>query len=130
MRLFTSFFKYMIFAIVVLMLSGFSLWHNPKRDRFLIPEKFTGTVYVYFQVPGAPPLKKEDGYRLIIVPDSGIVKTSSDPIGGKLHDEYWLYSSDGKRRRMSDGKLGSLYTTAEKNPSGQLEMILVFKVLK
>jgi hypothetical protein len=126
---FTSLAKYFIVAVIILMLSGFSLWHNPKRDRFLIPDKFTGTVYVYFQVPGAPTLKMEDGYRLIIVPDSGVVKTSSDLIPGKLHDEYWLYSCE-KRIRMSPYKLGGGGTVKQKNALGQQEIYFQFEVLK
>jgi len=129
MRPFASLIKYFIVGVVILMLSGFSLWYNPKRDRFLIPEKFNGTVYVYFQVSGTPPLKMEDGYRLIVVPDSGIVKTSSDLIPGKLHDEYWLYAGE-KRIRMSPYKLGGGVTVEQKNALGQQEIYFKFEVLK
>ena len=129
MRLFTSLAKYCIIVIVILMLSGFSLWYNPKRYRYLIPEKFFGTVYVYFQVSDAPPLNMEDGYRLIIVPDSGIVKTSSDGMWGEHHDEFWLYSA-GKRTRMSPYKLGGGATTERKNALGQREIFFQFEVLK
>ncbi len=129
MRLLTTLLKYCIIAVVILMLSGFSLLYNPKRDRFLIPEKFTGTVYVYFQVPGAPPLKMEDGYRLIVIPESGVAKTSSDLIPGKLHDEYWFYSGE-KRIRMSPYKLGGGGTVKQKNALGQQEIYFQFEVLK
>ncbi len=130
MRSFTIFAKYFVVVFMILMLSGFSLWYNPKRNRYLIPEKFTGTVYVYYKVPGAEPLKMEDGYRLIIVPDSGIVKTSSEPIGGKLHDEHWLYSSNGKRRRMPPDKMGGGGTVERNNSSGQQEIFFRFDILK
>ena len=130
MRFLTTLIKYIIFAIVILMLFGFSLFDNPKRYRFLIPEKFNGTVYVYFQVSDAPPLKMEDGYQLIVIPESGVVKTSSEPIGGKLHDEYWLYSADGKRRRMPPEKMGGGGTVERKNASGQHEIFYQFNILK
>lgn len=119
-----SIIKFFIVASVILALLGF--FDNPKRHRFLIPEGFTGTVYVYFQVAGAPPLKKEDGYDLIVIPADGVVKTSSDTIGGKLHDEYWFYS-DGKKYRMPPNKLGGGWTERQ---SGQQEIILKFEVLK
>lgn len=125
----SSLVKYFTITFLILTLSGFALLHNPKRDRFLIPEKFTGTVYVYFQVPGAPALKMEDGYRLIIVPDSGIVKTSSELIPGKLHDEYWLYSGE-KRIPMSPYKIGGGATVERKNALGQQEIYFQFEVLK
>lgn len=105
------------------------MMNNPKRNRYLIPDNFYGTVYVYYEVPGAPPLKYEDGYKLVVVPDNGVVKTSSEHIGGKLHDEYWLYSGE-KRVRMSPNKLGSRYTVEQKNSLGQQEFFLRFDVLK
>lgn len=123
-----SIIKYFIAATVILVLFGFGLFREPpKRDRFLISEHFTGKVYVHFQVPGAEPLKKEDGYRVIVIPADGVVKTSSELIGGKLHDEYWLYSDDGKKYRMPPNKLGGLWTERYK---GQQEIILIFEVLK
>ncbi len=122
-----SVIKYFIAASVILVLLGF--FDNPKRYRFLIPEHFTGTVYVYFQVSGAEPLKKEDGFQVIVVPDNGVVKTSSELIGGKLHDEYWLYS-DGKKYRMPTNKLGGGGTVKQKGASGQQEIILQFDVVK
>lgn len=112
------------------MLSGFSLWYNPKRYRYLIPEKFVGIIYVYFQVPDAEPLKIEDGYQLIVVPESGIVKTSSDLIAGKLHDEHWLYSSNGKRRKMPPDKIGGGGTVKQRNSSGQQEFYFQFEILR
>lgn len=124
-----SMIKYFIAASVILLLFGFGFFDNPKRYRFLIPENFTGTVYVYLQVPGAEPLKIEDGFQVIIVPDNGVVKTSSEPIGGKLHDEYWLYSG-GKRYRMPTNKLGGGGTVKQKDQFGQQEIFLQFNVLK
>ncbi|HHT9145971.1 MAG TPA: DUF6843 domain-containing protein [Candidatus Wunengus sp. YC61] len=124
---FTSVIKYFIAASVILILFGF--FDNPKRYRFLIPKNFTGTVYVYFQVSGAEALKKEDGFQVIVVPDNGVVKTSSELIGGKLHDEYWLYS-DGKKYRMSPNKLGGGGTVEQKDSFGQQEIFLQFNLLK
>lgn len=123
----TSLLKFSAIASVVLVLVGF--FNNPKRYRYLIPEKFSGTVYVYFKVPGASPLKIEDGFQLIVVPENGVVKTSSEPIGGKLHDEFWLYSGE-KRYRIPPNKIGGGGTTERKNALGQQEIFFQFNVLK
>jgi len=114
-----------MFAVVVI---GGCL-NNPKRNRYLIPQDFAGTVYVYYNVPRAEPLKMEDGYRLIIIPDIGVTRTSLEHIGGKFHDEFWLYSGD-KRIKMSPYKLGGGATVERKNDLGQEEMFFRFNVLK
>jgi len=104
-----------VYSIVKLMLVIFAAatiggcLNNPKRDRYLIPHDFVGTVYVHYNVPTAKPLTMEDGYRLVIIPYSGIVHTSSDLMGGKFHDEYWLVNGD-KRVMMSPYKLGGGWT--------------------
>ncbi|KQC06500.1 MAG: hypothetical protein APR54_07150 [Candidatus Cloacimonas sp. SDB] len=116
--------KILIILCAVLIVGG--CLNKPKRDRFLIPDKFVGMVSVYYEVQGAEPLKMEDGYRLVVVPNSGIVRTSSEAIGGKLHDEYWLYSGN-KRTKMSLYKRGGLWTEGQ---LGQKEVCLKFEVLK
>jgi hypothetical protein len=127
MKNFRSIITLMAMMSFVLAIGG--CLNNPKRDRFLIPQDFTGTVYVYYEVPGAEPLKMEDGYRLIVIPSSGVTRTSSALIGGKLHNEYWLYLGD-KRTTMSPYKLGGGGTVEQKNSLGQQEIFFQFDVLK
>lgn len=124
-----SWSKYLVLAITIPIITGMGMMVNPKRNRYLIPEKFHGTVYVYYNVKDALPLPMEDGYRLIIVPDNGIVKTSSEIMGGKFHDEYWLYSGE-RKSLMSPHKLGGGYTVKQKNNMGEDEIIHEFDVLK
>lgn len=101
--------------------------NDTKRHRILIPEGYHGTVYVYFGVKGAPPLKMEDGYQLIIVPNNGIVRTSSELIGGKLHDEYYLYSEKG-RTTLPPQRLGGGGTSEKSNASGEREQCSFFEI--
>jgi len=121
-----------VYSIVKLMLVIFAAatiggcLNNPKRDRYLIPHDFVGTVYVHYNVPTAKPLTMEDGYRLVIIPYSGIVHTSSDLMGGKFHDEYWLVNGD-KRVMMSPYKLGGGWTEQQE---GHQEITSIFRVLK
>ncbi len=126
MKVFSG-FRILLAVCAVAVLGG--CLNNPKRNRYLIPHDFAGTVYVFYKVPGAEPLKMEDGYRLVVIPDNGIARTSSEPIGGKLHDEYWLYSGN-KRTKMSPYKLGGGWTEERKNALGQDEIFFAFQVLK
>ena len=119
--------RYFLLLLLLTIFTG--MMSNPKRYRILIPEKFSGTVQIYHSVAGADKLKLEDGYLLIIVPENGIFKTSSEPMPGKLHDEYWLYSGN-KRERMSPYKLGGGGTIEQINSLGQHEVFYEFRVLK
>lgn len=127
MKSFASLINCVLMFLFLMIITG--MMSNPKRNRYLIPESFYGTVYIYYNVAGADPLAMEDGYRLIIVPENGVVKTSSEQIGGKLHDEFWLYSGD-KRVRMSPDKLGGGASIKQKNSLGQQEKFFQFEVLK
>lgn len=97
MRFFPS-FKILILLFFFVMISGCGE-DKPKRYKFLIPEYFTGTVHIYFGVQEAEPLKMEDGYKLIVVPDDGNVSTCSEYITGNFHDEYRIYT--GKKMHPS-----------------------------
>ncbi len=123
----TSAPRYLLLLLLLIVIVG--MMNNPKRNRYLIPEKFYGTVYVYYNVKDAPPLPMEDGFRLIVVPENGIVRTSSPPIGGEFYDEEWLYSGE-KRVRMSPYKLGGGSTVQQKNSLGEQEVFHKFNVLK
>ena len=115
-----------IIILIIIALSG--CLQNPKRNRYLIPLNFHGTVYVYYKVNGAPPLVIEDGYRLVVVPDSGVVHTSTEIMPGKLHDEYLLYSASGRMKLPPQRIGGGAVDEREKN-NGEREIISWFEVL-
>ena len=83
----------------------------PKRDKFLIPEGYSGNLAVTFSVRGAPQLPLEDGYRVIMFDKTGVVKTSSEGMPGKLKDEYYFYS-ENSRRPLEPKELGGGFTEA------------------
>jgi hypothetical protein len=103
---------------------------NPKGYRILIPESFSGTAYIYHDVPEAERLT-EDGYRLVILNEKGVARVPPEPeeIGGKPYTEYWLYSGN-QRKRMSPYKLGGGATIEQTNSLGQRERFFQFQVLK
>lgn len=75
---------------------------QPARtnQRFVLPEGFSGALRVYYGIDGAPPLPVENGWRLIEVPRSGIVETSSAIEYGKGLDVIV--------RRTPEGELATL----------------------
>jgi len=83
----------------------------PKRDRYLIPENYSGWLCVKYSVPGAPALEMEDGYRLVKLPAQGVVETSTEGMPGKFKDEFWRYSG-ATRRQMNEKELGGGHTIA------------------
>lgn len=52
-------------------------WGRAQAETYLVPEDFEGPVFVVFEQAEAGPLPIVDGQRIIDVPSSGIVVTSS-----------------------------------------------------
>ena len=128
MNLSTTTARIILATFVIVAIGG--CLNNPKSYRFLIPRDFVGRVYVYFNVPGAEPLQTEDGYQLIIIPNSGIYHTSSAPLmGGEFHSEHWLYFGN-ERTKMSPYKIGGGGSVNRKNSNGKQELFIHFEVLK
>ncbi|HLY36650.1 MAG TPA: hypothetical protein VKU61_01355 [Candidatus Binatia bacterium] len=67
-------------------------------DRYLLPDGYAGWVQITFNVPAAPYFPREDGFRLVTVPDTGEVETSEVPSYGEgyIHQYYWV-RADGSR---------------------------------
>ena len=57
--------------------------------KFFLPVQFTGKIKLTYGVEGAEPLAVEDGYKIIDVPLSGIVETSSNQEWGRAVDEFY-----------------------------------------
>ena len=100
----------------LLVFSGL-LWslgaNTPKRDRYLIPEGYAGWLCVTYSVSGAPPLKIEDGFRLIKFSSSGVVDTSTEGMPGKYKDEFWFYGDNNLRQMNIEKEMGGGYTVAK-----------------
>ena len=72
--------------VTTLVLAGVVIWRlqvvsepAPARtnQRFVLPEGFAGPLRVYYGVAGAPPLAVDDGWRVLNIPRSGLLETSS-----------------------------------------------------
>jgi hypothetical protein len=86
--------------------------NTPKRDRYLIPEGYRGWLCTTYLAAGEPPLPIEDGFRLIKFDASGIVRTSSEGLPGKLKDEFFVYSGANRRPLNTRREMGGGFTTA------------------
>lgn len=85
----------------------------PKRERYLIPEGYFGWLCVSYSVSGAPPLEKEDGFRLVRFSPSGVIETSTEGMPGKYKDEFWFYGGNALRKMNIEKEMGGGYTVAK-----------------
>lgn len=65
------------------------------NQRFVLPEGFAGPLRVYYGISGAPALPVEEGWRVITVPRSGHVETSSPIEYGNGQDIVVRHMADG-----------------------------------
>jgi hypothetical protein len=63
---------------------------------FLFPEHFTGSVFVFYDVPDAPPPKFEDGTRVLDVPKDGWVTTQLKR-GHNPATQFYFVDKNGQR---------------------------------
>lgn len=68
----------------------------------LIPEGFTGPVVIIFGDSSAAPVRYEGESRVYDIPESGVLRTSSDVNEGvRLESEYFYVDEDGDRTAIS-----------------------------
>ena len=70
-----------------------------KRDRYYLPDGFNKLAHVRFGVLSAPSLSSEDGYRVIRVPPSGEVSTSSPMMPGEGYRDEYICGAGSPRSR-------------------------------
>ncbi|MCD8548447.1 MAG: hypothetical protein LRY38_08565 [Aeromonadaceae bacterium] len=97
--------------------------NTPKRDRYLIPEGYAGWLCVTYSVAGAPPLKFEDGFRLVKFSPSGVVATSTEGMPGKYKDEFWFYEGNRLRQMNIEKEMGGGYTVAKPEDPGHFTVM-------
>ena len=115
--------KLLRLVMLVLLLLGIAfaafLWfietNTPKRNRYLIPEGYTGWLCTSYAVPAARPLKVEDGFRIVQFDSKGVVETSDEGMPGKLKDEFLFYSERGSRPLSFESEMGGGFTTADQD---------------
>jgi hypothetical protein len=69
-------------------------------ERYLVPDGYVGYMEIIFDVPDAPRFPREDGFRLVRVPESGRVETAEPALDGEgYRQEYYYERTDGTRRK-------------------------------
>ena len=78
------------------MLSAFGC--GRADERYLLPDGYTGWVEIDYEVSTAPTFPRENGFRLVEVPDTGRVETVESPNYGEMFiREYYYVGAASKR---------------------------------
>lgn len=77
-----------------------------EPNKYVLPAGFTGKIKIIYQVEGAPPLEVQDGYRVIDVPPSGQVSTSSEMLYGTAVDLFVRRLPEGGTEELTVMHLG------------------------
>lgn len=77
------------------------VWGRAQPETYLVPEGFEGPVFIIFDQAGADPLPIVDGRRIIEVPRSGVVITSSPEAEGWKNPEVFRVTNAGSREPVT-----------------------------
>jgi hypothetical protein len=77
------------------------VWGRAQPETYLVPEGFQGPVFIIFDQAGAAPLPMVDGRRVIEVPQSGVVVTSSAIAEGWKNPEVFRVLNTGIREPVA-----------------------------
>ena len=95
-------------------------------SRYLIPTGFVGWIRVEYQVVNRPPLLKEGSFRLLKIPKTGVLKTSTAMESGVGANEFYYVSKDGQRQRISQSDSPNRFIWGGKySPNGSNERYFV-----
>jgi hypothetical protein len=100
-----------------------ALQPEPKAYIWLLPDEYAGWVRVDFGAPSAPSLPEEDGYRVLRVPENGIVRTSDALITSPSREQF-IFERDGNRRPAQHNVTGWTVQKQESAMSGGHELSL------
>lgn len=90
-------------ATVALFAAGASSLFGQSLHLYILPEGFTGEMEIAFGLPDAPPLAREDGAYVYVVPESGKLRTSTPFESGEVRF-YYADKAGGRRQiGMGDG---------------------------
>lgn len=107
--------KIFILIVTMILISGCSFREEATNDIYLIPDDFEGSIFVFYDIPKQPRLKKEGDLTVIPVKikslktyegtgmeEYGIYMTSTkDMKYGTVNDRFYYLGGKGKRKRTS-----------------------------
>ncbi|MBX3297685.1 MAG: hypothetical protein KF762_18450 [Acidobacteria bacterium] len=89
-------------AFIFALLFGYSclFTQDAGESICLIPEGYEGPVFIIFGQKNGHPPKIEDGRRVYVIPDDGVLKTTAEVNFRIDNNKFYYVSPDGKRRRI------------------------------
>src|SRR3954469_1375560 len=72
--------------------------NSPQPETYLIASGFTGRVNVIFNQKGTQPAKYENGRRIYLIPENGILLTQFAAQYGLVDHQYYYLNKNGERR--------------------------------
>lgn len=103
-------------AVVLLLAQGCATPRTPIKHT--VPDGRTGHYRIEYQVKGAQPLQKKEGYYEIDFDDSGKFTTSSEIEAGVATDLYHFRGPDGRLRQIHHTRVVNMYQGREQNFDG------------
>ena len=86
--------------------TGAILYYQSKGEDeiHLIPEGYTGSVFIIFNQPDGQEKLYEDGKRVYKIPSDGILKTQFSPNEGLGYVDYYYVNGERKKLEYKSGK--------------------------
>ena len=103
------------FIVLAILYYGLILYaFSPQKGgKYYFPEKYGGWVCVSYEAEGMPPLEIQDEFLIYKIPESGILKTSSEPRLSPTYNEYYYYTEKGVREAEEIGFGGGFTSQME-----------------
>ncbi|MFB1082694.1 DUF6843 domain-containing protein [Jeotgalibacillus sp. JSM ZJ347] len=116
-------------VLIVSTIVGVIVWYEGKNVTnrlFLLPEGYTGDVYIVYNVKGAPELEEENGYSVIPINEEGYYVTSTPDMDyGTVTDQYFYVDQAGNRTAIDDHCV-SIFGTGGYQTSENEEIDLIY----
>jgi hypothetical protein len=82
-------------VFIFLVLSGCGMGITKERERWIAPPNFVGWARLDYDIAGAPALARDHGFRVVKIPASGRLQTSSSYSHVIDENEYFLSTASG-----------------------------------
>ena len=89
-----------LYAAVII--GGGVLVISTTNRRFIVPEGYTGDVYIIYNAADGKPATTHQAGVTLRIPSSGILYTTAPMVGGLIRDEYYYERGDGTQRRIRE----------------------------
>ncbi|MFD2446629.1 DUF6843 domain-containing protein [Bacillus sp. CGMCC 1.16607] len=101
-------------------------FNGETNDIYLIPEGYEGNVYAFYNVKGAPEIKKEGKYDIYDINNEGFYVTSTaDMDYGTVTDKYYYVDKNGNRTKISEECIRGMGTGGFENDPNSVDKIKI-----